>query len=69
MPPVGSVLGNCVVGRGGIKASPSALVRGAQDATGWGSINANRIYSIRNKCGNILLSHFFMVWRTEDEHQ
>lgn len=24
MPPVGSVLGNCVVGRGGIKASPSA---------------------------------------------
>jgi hypothetical protein len=35
MPPVSSVLGNCVVGRGGIKASPSALVRGAQDATGW----------------------------------
>lgn len=35
MPPVGSVLGNCVVGRGGIKASPSALVRGVQDATGW----------------------------------
>ena len=24
MPPVSSVLGNCVVGRGGIKASPSA---------------------------------------------